>query len=138
MLRIQSSLSESLDSVHVAHFLEVFIVPDSDFLNLMRGSETVKEVDKGNSAFDSRQVSDRSEVHNFLGVGFRQHSETGLTTSVNVRMVTENVERMRSNTAGRNVEYARQKFTSDFVHIRDHQQKTLRSGEGRGKSTGIQ
>lgn len=36
------------------------------------------------------------------------------------------------------MEYARQEFTGYFVHIRNHQQQTLRSGVRSGERTGLQ
>ena len=51
-------------------------------------------------------------------------------------MVAEDVQRMACNAACRNVEYARQQLARDFVHVRDHQKKTLRSGKGGGQRTG--
>ena len=51
-------------------------------------------------------------------------------------MVTEDVQSVARYAAGGNVDNVRKKLTGDLVHIRDHKKKTLRSGVGRGKSTG--
>ena len=36
------------------------------------------------------------------------------------------------------MEYARQQFAGDLIHIRDHQQETLRGGERRGQCASLQ
>ncbi len=58
MLGIESVLSERFNGVHVAHLLEILIIPKLYLLNLVRGSESVKEVNKRNSALDSRKMRD--------------------------------------------------------------------------------
>ena len=89
-------------------------------------------------AFDSGQVSNGAQIHNFLRVGFAQHGKTGLTNGHNVAVVTEDVQGLGSNGTGGNVKNAGQLLGCDFVHVGDHQQKTLRSGESGGDSTGAQ
>ena len=126
MLRVQRVLTELLNSLHVAHFLEVSVVPASDLLNLVGGTEAVKEVQERNLAFDRGQMRDGGEVHDFLRVGFAQHGKAGLTASHDVGMIAENVQRMGGDGTGRNVEDAGKLLRSDLVHVRDHQQKTLR------------
>ena len=73
-------------------------------------------------------MGNSAEVHNFLRVGFSEHSKACLTASVYVRMVAENVERVRSNATSGNVNYAGKKFSGDLIHIGDHKEKSLRSG----------
>ena len=48
VLRIESMLSEFLNGLHVAHVLEICIIPDCDLLNLVAGSESIKEIDERN------------------------------------------------------------------------------------------
>ena len=98
MFRIESTLAECLYSVHVNHFFEVVEIPDFDFLQLVRGAETVEEVEEGNTALDCCEVSNGAEVHNFLSICFCEHSEAGLAASVYVRVVAEDVERVAGNT----------------------------------------
>ena len=136
MLGVESVLSECLNGVHVAHLLEIFIIPKLYFLNLMRGSEAVEEVDERNSALDSRKVSDGTEIHNLLRVSLGKHGKTGLTACVNIRVIAEDVERVRSYAACGNVEYAGKQLACNLIHIGNHKKKSLRCGVGRGKSTG--
>ena len=79
-------------------------------------------------------MRNRAEIHNLLRVGLGKHCKAGLTAGVNVGVVAENVQRMGSHATSRNVDDAGQQFACDLVHIRDHQQKSLRSGIGGGQS----
>ena len=78
----------------------------------------------------------RGKVHNFLYAGFAEHCASGLTTGINIGMITENRKSMCGNCAGRNVEYARKQFAGNLVKVRDHEQKALGSGIGCGQRTG--
>ena len=138
VLRVQCALTERLDSIHIAHFLEILIIPDGDLLDLVGGTEAVEEVDERNTALDGSQMRNSAEIHNLLRVGLSEHCKTGLTTCIDVGVVTEDVQRVGSDAACRYVEHAGQQLTGDLVHIRDHEEQTLRSGVGGGQRTGIQ
>ena len=122
--------------VHVAHFLQVFVVPLFDLLDLVGGAEAVEEVDKGNAALNGGQVGHRGQVHDLLGVGLGQHGETGLPGGVHVAVVTEDVQRLGGDGTGRHIEHAGQALRRDLVHVGDHQQQALGSGEGGGDGAG--
>ena len=93
-LGVERALAERMHSVHVAHFLEVFVVPNLDLLDLVRGAETVKEVDERHSAFNGGKVRDRAEVHDLLRVRLGEHREARLAAGIHVGVVTEDVQRM--------------------------------------------
>ena len=137
-LGVESSLAESLNSVHIAHFLEILIVPDLDLLDLVRGAEAVEEVDEGNSALDRCKVSNSAEIHNFLRVGLCKHCKAGLTAGVNIGMIAENVKCVGSNAASRYMENAGEKLTGDLIHIGYHEQKALGCSVSSGESTGCE
>ena len=134
VLGVERSLPERFNSIHINHFFKVFGLPNLDLLNFVRSAEAVEEVKERNSALDGGKVSNRAEVHNLLLVGFGKHSITGLTASVYVRVVAENIQRVRSNAASGNVNNVRKQFACDLVHIRDHKKKSLRSRVGRCQS----
>ncbi len=136
MLGVESAFAECVDSVFVNHLAEGVIVPYFDLRDFVRSAETVKEIDKGNSALDGRKVCDRAEVHDLLRVGTCHHSITGLAACHNVGMIAENVKSVRSDASCRNVNNAGQKFACDLVHVGDHQQQTLRCGKCGGESAG--
>ena len=135
---VQGVLAEGIHSIHVHHFLQVFVVPNCNLLDFVGGTEAVEEVDEGNAALNGCQVSNSAQVHDFLHVGFAQHGEAGLTAGVNVGVVAEDVQSLCSDTAGGHMEHAGQQLTGDLVHIGDHQQQTLGSSVGGGQGTGGQ
>ena len=102
----------------------------------MRGAEAVKEIEEGNSALDGGQMRDGAEVHDLLRIGFREHRKAGLTTCVNVGMVAEDVQRVGRDAACGNMDDAGKQLACDFVHIRDHEQKSLRCRVGGRERTG--
>ncbi|MPM88411.1 hypothetical protein SDC9_135515 [bioreactor metagenome] len=99
----------------------------------MGGAETVEEVQERNAALNGGEVRDRAEIHRFLGVCGREHGETGLAAGHNVGVIAEDRECVGRERARGDVEDAGQQFARDLVHIRDHQQQALRSGEGRSQ-----
>ena len=137
-LRIQGTLAECFYRIHIAHISQIVVIPNFDLLDFVGGTETVKEVDEGNAALQGSQMSNSGQIHNFLRVGFAQHCKTGLATCHNVGMVTEDVQCMGCNGTSGNMEYARQQFACDLVHIRDHQEQALRCSVGGGQSTSSQ
>ncbi len=126
---------ECVYSIPVDHIAEILIVPGLDLLVLMRGAETIKEMEHGQSAVNGGKMSDSSEVHNLLdGVGAK-HCKTGLTAGHNVAVVAENAQRMACKSAGRNMEHSRSLLAGELIHVGDHQKQTLRSGESAGIGT---
>ena len=135
VLGVQSLLAELLHSLHVAHFLQIGVIPLLDLLVLVRSTEAIEEVQEGNLALDCCQVGNRGQVHDFLHAALDQHCEAGLAACHDVAVITEDVQGLGSNGTCRNIEHAGQLLSSDLVHVGDHQQQALRSGEGGGNST---
>ena len=135
VLGVQSLGTELLNSLHVAHFLQISVVPLLDLLVLVRSTEAIEEVQEGNPALDCCQMGNRGQIHNFLHAALDQHCEAGLAACHNVAVITEDVQGLGSNGTCRNIEHAGQLLSSDLVHVGDHQQQALRSGEGGGNST---
>jgi len=128
-------LAELSHSLHVGHFLQIFVIPDSDLLDLVGSTETVEEVDEGNAALNGSQVCNSTQIHNFLDIGLAEHCKAGLTAGVDVGVVTEDVQRLSSNSTCGDMEHAGQQLAGDLVHIGDHQQQTLGSSVGGSQST---
>ena len=137
-LGVQGVLAERVNSVHVAHFLQVLVIPHGDLLNLVRGAETVEEVDEGNTALNGGQMGHGSQVHDLLNVILAQHGKAGLTAGHDVGMIAEDVQSVAGHGTGGHVEHAGQQFAGDLVHIGDHQQQTLRGRVGGSQRTGCQ
>ena len=121
----EGTVAELADLVHGDERTKVFLVHHLNLLVFVRGAEAVEEVDEGHAAFKCGEVSDCREVHDFLHRSFAEHGEAGLTASHDILMVTEDAERVTGESTSRNVEHARQEFTCNLVHVRNHEQKTL-------------
>ena len=133
MLRVHCVLTECFDFFVVNNFFNVFVVDNFDFLEFVRSTESIEEVTERYAGFDSCEVSYESHVHCFLyGVG-TQECKTGLTTSHYVLMVTKDGQCVRSKSTSGNMENAREKLTSNFVHVWNHEQEALRRCESRGQ-----
>ena len=138
MIRIQRTGTELSDLLSRQQLRHILIRNLVDLLNLVRGTETIEEMQERNRALQRRDVRNQSHVLRFLnGVG-SQHGETGLTASHDVRMIAEDGQRVVSQRTGAHMENARQQLASDLVHVRDHQQQALGRGERRGERAGLQ
>ena len=137
-LRIQGVLAERGNGVHVAHFLQIVVIPHGNLLDLVRGAEAVEEVDEGNAALDGGQMGHGSQIHNLLGIVLAQHGKAGLTAGHDVGVITEDVQSVRRNGTSGDVEHAGQQLAGDLVHVGDHQQQALRGRVGGGQCTGGQ
>ena len=135
VLRVQCLGAELLNSLHVAHFLQISVIPLLDLLVLVRSTEAIEEVQEGDLALDCCQMGNRGQIHDFLHAALDQHCEAGLAACHDVAVITEDVQGLGSNGTCRNIEHAGQLLCSDLVHVGDHQQQALRSGEGGGNST---
>ncbi len=134
MVGIQGILTELGNRVPVSHLSQVLIVPGLDLLDLVGSAETVKEVDKGNLALNSRQMSNCSQIHNFLHTGLTQHSAAGLTAGIHIGVIAENRQRVAGQSTGRHIDNARKLLAGNLVQVGNHQKQTLGSGVGSRKS----
>ena len=101
-------------------------------------TETIEEVDEWYWCLQCSKVRNCREVHNLLNRTWTEHSEACLTASHYVLVVTEDTKSVTCECTCWNVEYTWQKFTSNLVHVRNHQEKTLWCGEGCCESTRLQ
>ena len=136
--RIQGTCAEFSQRLLVDQRSQIFIFQCFDLLDFVRCTETVEEVHERNTGFDCSQVGNTCQIHHFLYRTFGQHGEACLTGRHYVLMVTEDTQCVRSQCTSRYMEYARQQFTCDLVHVRDHQQQTLRSRISRSQCTSLQ
>ena len=136
MLRIHGGFAEFGHLVPVHDLADVFVVDEFDLADFVRGTETVEEVAEGHAGVDGGKVSHQSEVHGFLGVVGAEEGKAGLASSHDVLMVTEDGQGVGSERTSGNMEDAGEEFASDLVHVGDHEQQALRSGEGGGQSAG--
>ena len=88
--RIQSSLTEIGQSLLVNQRNNVFLCQSFNFLNFVRSSETIEEVHKRNTGFQSSQVSHSRHIHYLLHRSGTEHGKTSLTSCHNILMIAEN------------------------------------------------
>ena len=138
VLRVQGVLPEGVHGVHVHQFLQVVIIPDLNLLQLVGGAEPVEEVQEGDPALDGGKVGDGGEVHNLLDAALAHHGKAGLAAGVNVGVVAEDVQGVGGHAPGGDVDDAGEQLAGHLVHIGDHQQQALGSGEGGGEGAGGQ
>ena len=133
---VKGVFAESVNGVEISESLELFVVPNLNFLNLMGGSEAVEKMYERNSSFDCGKVGDRGKVHYLLRVAGAKHGKARLAAGVDVRMVAENAERVGSESPCGNVDDSGKELAGNFIHIRDHKKKSLGSGKRSGKGAG--
>ena len=135
---VQSAGAELLQGVAVEQRRQRGFVDQFDLLDLVRGAETVEEVQERNAGLQRHEVRDAGEVHDLLHRRGGQHGKTRLAGRHHILMIAENRQRLCGQRTRRNVEHARQQFAGDLIHIGDHQQQTLRRGERRRQGTALQ
>ena len=135
--RVQCAGTEFSQSFLVDQRSKIIIFQHFNLLDFVRCTETIEEVHERNARFDGSQVSNTSQIHHFLYRAFSQHGETCLACRHYVLMVTEDTQCVRSQCTSRHMEYARQELTGNFVHVRDHQEKTLGSSVSSSQRTSL-
>jgi hypothetical protein len=126
------------DAVHVDQGAHVVFIQHFNLIDFVRGAETVEEVQEGNSGFERGGMGDQGKIHGFLNGIRAEHSPSGGAAEHDVGVVAEDGEGVRCDGARGHVEGRRSKFAGDLVHVGDHQEQSLGSGEGSGKRSGLQ
>ena len=138
ILAMSTGMGGVSTGIAVEELIHIFIVDELDLLNLMGGTETVKEVEERNGAFDCGKMRNKRKVHDFLHGRGSQHGKTGLAAAHDVAVIAKDRQGMRRERTGADMEHAGQELAGDLIHIRDHQQQALRRREGRRKRAGFQ
>ena len=134
MLGVERPGAELFYSVPIDHGGEILVVQHLNFGDLVRGPEAIEEVHEGNFGFQSGEVRNGSHIHNFLHGVAADHGKASLPGGHDVCMIAENAQRMRSQGSCGDMEHAGQQLTGNFVHVGNHEQKTLRRRERRSES----
>ncbi len=138
MLGREGTCAELAQGLLVHQVAHVIILQEFHLLVLVRGTEAVEEVDKGDAALDGSQVSDRAQVHDLLYRALAQHGEARLAAGHHIAVVTEDTQRVRGHRARRHMKHTGKQFARNLVHVGDHQQQALAGCECRGERTGLQ
>ena len=126
---VHGAVAESLHIIPIHNFFDVVVVDNFNFADFVGSTEAVKEVTERHGRINGGKVGYQSQVHRFLRVIGAKHRKPCLTGGHDVLVVAENGKGMACQSTGCNVEYAGQKFAGNFIHIRNHQKKTLRCCE---------
>ena len=122
----------------VDHRLQVFHRELLDFGDLVRGAEAVEEVNERDARFERGGLRDQRAVHRFLNRVRGEHRKAGLADGHDVLLVAEDRQRVCGDGAGGDVDHGRSELARDLIHVRNHEQQTLRRREGGGERAGLQ
>lgn len=129
---------EGGDGVHVEHIAKLIVIPGFNILHLVGGAEPVEKMQERHAAFDACQMCYRGKVHDFLRIGRGKLGKAGGAAGHNVALIAEYRKRVCRQSACGAMNYAGQHFARDLIHVRNHQQQTLRSREGGCKRAGYE
>ena len=138
IIRVHAAFTEFTNGIHIEKRTEFFIRNNFDFLDFVRRTETIEEVNDRDTTGNSRCMDDSSQVHDFLNAGFTHHADTSTAHSHGIVVTGKNRIPVGSNGTRSDVEDARQQFAGNFEHITEHDHHALRGRESRRKGTGIQ
>ena len=133
MVWVERTLSETSYCLPVKNLSEIFVGYSSYLLNLVRCSESVKEMHKRNSRLDCGKMRNARKIHNFLNASRGEHCKSCLATVHYIAVVSEDGHRMRSYRSRRNVENRRLLCSADSVKNRNHEHESLRRRKARRK-----
>ena len=130
MFGVERTGTEGRNRIAVEQLIHILIIDRFDLLDFMGGAEAVEEVHERHAALDGGKVRYKREVHDFLHGGGSEHGKASLAAAHYVAVIAEDGQRVIGERTGGHMEHAGQQFAGDLVHIRDHQQQALGSGEG--------
>ena len=138
VLRVQAVTAEGVDLVEIHQGTQIFIIQDIDFLHLVGGAETIKEVHECVTRLNSGQMRHHAQIHSLLRTGRSQHSLADGAAGHDIGMVSVNGPHILRHGAGGNMKDTRHVLTGNAEHGRDHEHQTLGRGVGGGERTGLE
>ena len=133
MLGIEGAVAEALYGVPIQQLIHILIVDELYLLDFVGGAEAVEEVYEGYAGLDGGQMGHKRQIHNLLYGSGGKHCEAGLAAAHNVAVVAKDGKGMVREGTGGYVEYSGKLLAGDLVHVGDHEQQALGSGEGGGQ-----
>jgi hypothetical protein len=76
-----------------------------DFVDFVRGAETIKEMNKRHAAFERGDMRNQRKVLGFLNAAGAQHGAAGLAHGHHVRVIAKDGERVGGNGTRGDVQY---------------------------------
>ncbi len=136
--RTQRPIAMVAHQILVDHRPHGVVGEQDEAVDLVRGAESVHEVDEGHARLERRRLRHQGEVVRLLHRSRRQHGEAGRAHRHHVLMVAEDGQRLRRQRARRHVHDGRRQLAGDLEHVGVHQQKALRRREGRRQRAALQ
>lgn len=133
----ESAIMASNDEVFVDECTRIFERQIVDFVDFVRRAEAVEEVEERNARFERRHLGDHRHVLGFLNARRRKHGESGRAGVHDVAVIAKDRKSMACQATRGDVENRRREFASDFEHVRNLEQETLRRGERRRQGAAL-
>ena len=138
MIRAHGTPTVCGDGIIIDHRPYHLSVDLDDLGDLVRGTETVEEVQYRDARGECGGLGDQRGVHHLLYRVGGEHGKTGGPCRHHIAVIAKDRQGLGRQRAGRDMEYRRAQFTGDLVHIRQHQQQPLGGGEGGAERTALQ
>ena len=124
--------------VVVDHCADLIVGEERDRVDLVRGAESVEEMQERDARCERRGLRDQRRVVRLLHRAGREQGEPRRARRHHVGMVAEDRQRLRRERARRDVEDGRRQLAGDLEHVGQHQHQALRGGEGRRQRARLQ
>jgi hypothetical protein len=121
----------------IDHFAQRVFRQDRNLRDLVRSAEPIEEMQKRNARFQRRGVRDQCQVLRLLHGCRTKHCPAGRARSHHIAVIAEDRERLCRERAGCDMKHSRRQFSSDLVHVWDHQQQSLRRSERGAERAGL-
>ncbi len=138
MVGRQGAVAVGAHQVVVDHGPHDRFIDGGDLVDLVRGAEAVEEVNERHTGAQSGRVGNEGHVHRFLHRVGAEQGKARVARRHHVAVVAEDRQALRRQRASSHVEGGRGQLAGDLEHIGDHQQQTLRGGEGCRQRAGLQ
>ena len=126
VFRVERALAMLSDLILRQQGANSVIRQRGDFVDFVRSTETIKEMNKRHPALQGGDMRDQREILRFLNAAGAQHGAPGLADRHHIGMVAENRQRVGGDSAGGDVQDKRHQLAGQFVQRGDHQQQALR------------
>ena len=124
-IRIHRTIAKRLNGFMIHHFFQIFKVPNRNFIDFMRRTEAIKEMDKRQRSFNCGQMRNSAQIHYFLYGAGTKEGKAGHARRVDIRVIAVDRQCVAGDGTCGNMKYAWQILTGNFVHVRNHQQQAL-------------
>ncbi len=134
-VRIQRAFTNLFDQFGIDHRFDFVFGHLIDTVDFVRNTETIVKMHERNASFKRCSVRNHRHILRFLNGTGNEHRPTSRTARHHIGMIAEDGERVSRHAARGHMEHAGGQFTSDFEHIRNHEEQALRRRKRTGQRT---